>query len=437
MSHRPLVGVLILSLALGVAKAEAQTDFDRVIGVDEYDRPLVLRTVDSLTLGVFARAAGVPMGLELAPGASGPKRNPVTLTGLTVSKALQVIAAFDERYEMREVEGVFVLRTREAWERPDHPLHASVPPILLPNIRLDNALSLVAAFLGAPQYRGGGNVGDLKRLSLNLPAGTVLDLLNGTVRAHGEMAWAFESAAPGRSSLFPYTVTLHAAGGYGVPGVPSGPVDVSLYADRSLLAAGTSPAVLERIVGRTADGRPVVVNGPYPSAIHQLATATKVPMGIEFLGPRDPALTGSITATGRTLRDVLDAIVAVDPQYEWREMHGVIVVRPAAAWRDPDNLLFRLVPPVQLTEVLPGEAVGRVARELGHPSPLTMPRGALISLNQPQGTLLDLVNALIRAHGEMMWDLTPETDPATIQQGYRHTLTFFVMGGSGTGFAVR
>ena len=430
-----LVGALILLLAVAIPKAEAQIDVDRVIGRDEFDRPLVLKDLDGHTVGTIARLAGVPMGIEVAPGASRPTRHPVTLTGHHVSEALRLIAEFDERYEMREMAGVFVLRTREAWERSSHPLHAAVPPIQLADIRVGHALSLAAAFLGAPQYRG-GSVADTKRFSLDLGAGTVLDLLNGAVRAHGEVAWAFETNPPGRS-LFPYTVTLSAAGGYGVPGVSRGPVDVSLYADRSIPPHENSPALSDRIVGSLVGERPIVVSGPYPSAVSQLAAATKVPMGIEFLGPEYPALAADIPATGRPLRDVLDAMIAVDPRYEWRELPGVIVMRPAAAWRDPDSLLFRLVPAVEMTGVSLTDAATHVARALGHPSPLVMPRGTTISLNQPQGTMLDLVNAVVRAHGEMFWELKRETEPSMIQQGHRHTLSFFLMGGNGSGFAVR
>ena len=435
MTSRTLVATLVLLLGVATPKVHAQVDFDRVIGRDEYSRPIVVKALDGDTIGVVARLAGVPMGIEVAQGVSRQTHKPVTLTGHTVSEALELIAALDDRYEMRQMEGVFVLRTREAWQRSDHPLHAGVPPILLPNIRIGNALLLIASFLGAPQSRGGSSLTDTKRFTLDLRAGTVLDLLNATVRAHGEIAWAFESNSPAPS--LPYTVTLSAAGGYAVPGVQREPVDVSLYAERPLPPPASSSALADRIVGTTSDDRPVIVRGPFASALSLLGTATKVPMGIEFLGPEYPALGEDISATGRTLRDVLDAIIAVDPRYEWRELPGVIVIRPAVAWRDPDSVLFRLVPAVEMTDTSLTDAVSRVARFMGHPSPIVMPSGTTISLNQPQGTVLDLVNAVVRAHGEMFWELRRETEPSVIQQGYRYVFTFFMMGGHGKGFAMR
>ena len=437
----PLAGLFIIALAVAASGASAQSGFDRLIGRDESGYPIVITDVDGRTLSVFARAAGIPMGLELAPPEPGRKRRPVTLTGMTVEKALEVIAGIDARYEMRELGGVFVLRTRDAWDSANHPLHAPVPPVRLKGIRGRNALSLIAAFLGAPQYRE-TQLGDTKRFSLDLDAGAVLDLLNGTVRAHGDMAWSFDATGRGAASLFPYMVTLYSGAsgsGCGVPGVaPEHPIDVALYADPALFAAGGSSAALDRIVGNGPNDRALVVNGPYPSAIRDLAKATKVPMGIEFLGPGNPPLSGSIPATGRTLRDVLDEMMAVDPRYHWREMDGVVVVRSATAWSDPDSLFFRLVPPVQLTDVSPQAAIERVARELGHPQPLGgIPHGPRISVDQPQGSVLDLVNAILRAHGEMTWELAPETHPDSVRQGYRYTLTFGVMGGGGLGFAVR
>lgn len=435
----PIAAFSILLIATVVSRAGAQGG-ERLVGPDELGRPIIISAVDESVLGTFAKVAGVPMGVELAPSGAGSTGNPVTLTGLSVEKALQAIAGIDRRYELREMDGVFVLRTREAWDWPNHPLHLPVPAVVLNNIRSRNALALIAALLGAPQYRGVA-VGDTKRFSLNLQPGTVIDLLNGTVRAHGGMAWSFKSSREPPAPQFPYVVGLQmggSGGGCGVPGLmPEHPVDVALYGDAPVLSTGSSPAVLDRIVGNNSEGRPLRVIGPYPSAISYLAEATKAPMGIEFLGPDPPARSGNINATGRTLREVLDAMIAVDPRYEWREMQGVIVVRPAAAWHDPESILFRLVPSVRLANVSPQAAIDRVAQALGFQPVLAgFADGKTISLDQPQGTVLDLVNAMLRAHGEITWALTP-SDPDAKRAGYRYYLFFHAMGGGGIGIPLR
>ena len=332
--------------------------------------------------------------------------------------------------------GVTVLRSSAAWQRGDHPLNGSVPAIQLPGIRARNALSLIAALLDAPQYKE-VQFGDTKRFALRVDTGTVLDVLNATVSAHGELAWAFE--AKPADSMFPFSVMLlsgASGSGCGVPGrSPRQAVDVLRYADAPLFSAGGSAAVLDRIVRIGASGRPLVVNGP--SAVRDLANATRVPMGIEFLGPGNPPRSAEIPATGRTLREVLDAMVAIDPRYEWREMDGVIVIRPTASWNDPQSLLFRLVPGERMDDVSPQEAVERLARQLGHNGRLGgIPGGKLLSIDAPQGTVLDFANTIVRAHGEMIWTLEPTTRLGA-SAGYRHTFNFGTMGGGGLGFEVR
>ena len=214
-------------------------------------------------------------------------------------------------------------------------------------------------------------------------------------------------------------------------------MDVSRYADAPLFSAGGSAAVLDRIVRTGASDRPLVVNGPFPSAVRDLANATMVPMGIEFLGPGNPPRSAEIPATGRTLREVLDAMVAIDPRYEWREMDGVIVIRPTASWNDPQSLLFRLVPGERMHDVSPQEAVERLARQLGHNGRLVgIPGGKLLSIDAPQGTVLDFANTIVRAHGEMIWTLEPTTRLGA-SAGYRYTFNFGTMGGGGLGFEVR
>jgi hypothetical protein len=48
-----------------------------------------------------------------------------------------------------------------------------------------------------------------------------------------------------------------------------------------------------------------------------------------------------VDVRGLTLRQALDAVVAVDRRYEWRDMEGVPVVRPKTAWRDSGHPLSR------------------------------------------------------------------------------------------------
>jgi hypothetical protein len=60
-----------------------------------------------------------------------------------------------------------------------------------------------------------------------------------------------------------------------------------------------------------------------------------------------------------------------------------------------------------------------------------------MSLDLPQGTVLDLANAIVRAHGELTWALAPEPPLDGARVGYKYTFTFTAMGGSGIGFGAR
>jgi hypothetical protein len=143
---------LVLSTILAVPAAVAQPSLNQRIGPNEFGAPIIVTTIDPQLIGAVSRAAGVPMGIEVASGAA-VRADPKTLTGLTIRAALDVISAVDSRYEWREMNDVIVLRTLDAWNRPDHPLHERVQPLLLHDIRGRNALYLIAALLGAPQYQ--------------------------------------------------------------------------------------------------------------------------------------------------------------------------------------------------------------------------------------------------------------------------------------------
>ena len=430
--------VLILCTAF-TRSAGAQSALDKIIGADGAGEPIVITHVEAQVIGRIAKAADAPMGIEIAPGRA-PKSRPRKLTGLTIRAAVEVLSEIDPRYEWREVNGVIVLRAPSAWSAQDHPLALPVQQLELRDIRARNALSVVAAFLGAPQYAD-TQLGDTKRFSVHLNGGTVFDLLNAVVSAHGELAWSFEGARITPMNGFPFIVTIYAGStgtGCGVPGhSPDSPVNVARYADPPVLAKGGSTAVLDRIVGRGPNQLRLVVHGPSESGVFDLANATRVPMGIEFLNPASHFQVPDIPATGRTLREVLDAMIAVDPRYEWREMDGVIVIRPVGAWNDPRDMLFRIVEPIHLIDVTPDDAIRRIAREVGYPHPITAFPGKPMSLDLPQGTVLDLANAIVRAHGELTWALVPDPPLDGAAVGYTHTFTFRVMGGVGIGFGAR
>lgn len=99
-----------------------------------------------------------------------------------------------------------------------------------------------------------------------------------------------------------------------------------------------------------------------------------------------------VDARGGTLREALDAVVVRNRRYEWHEMEGVVVVRPRAAWRDPGHPLLRPMP---------------AERESGFSG----------------GTLLDRLNAAVRAPGGMHWSLQSEISTILLDRGRAVTVS--------------
>ena len=85
------------------------------------------------------------------------------------------------------------------------------------------------------------------------------------------------------------------------------PLSIVLFVLLDVSSAVAQP-VLDRIVGPAVPEHPVIITSVDGQAIGQLARAAGVPMGFEGLLATKKRF--SIQATKRSLRDVLDAMVA-------------------------------------------------------------------------------------------------------------------------------
>ena len=204
-----------------------------------------------------------------------------------------------------------------------------------------------------------------------------------------------------------------------------------------LLALDVSSAVaqpvLDRIVGFAVSEHPVIITSVDGQAIGTLARAAGVPMGFEGLLTAKKRF--SILATKRTLRDVLDAMVAADRRYEWREDDGVVVVRPVDAWNDQRSSLNAPVDGVTLVDVTATDLLAVLARMVGVRTVPDMGLGDTkrFSLQIPKkSTLLAALNAMGRAHGILSWAVQPSS---TGDGAFPTTLSLFV-GSTGLGFGV-
>src|SRR5713226_5738803 len=156
-----------------------------------------------------------------------------------------------------------------------------------------------------------------------------------------------------------------------------------IYAPGGLLAAPSDPGEL--------------------GLLSRIARVAGVPFGFEADDADPRPATGVAVepheVAGGTLRAALDAFVALDPRYEWRDVD----------WRNVDVIA----------------AFNRVARLLYPASPHDAFEGMIrahdrrFSVHVSEGTLLDVLDAAVRADGELGWAVRYGNAPSPM----RFTLT--------------
>ena len=172
--------------------AGAQDVLDRVVPDLSPIQPLQVSGVTTFDVGPLSLVTGVPMGIERAGGSqlpppTGPR---VTVSGLILRNALDVMMRLEPGYDWREIDGVIVIRPVASWEDPAHPLRIPAPTLRVPALSVEAATTIVAALLGKPLIEP-IRPGEGRTFNLDVRDGTMFDLMNAIVRAHGELAWSF------------------------------------------------------------------------------------------------------------------------------------------------------------------------------------------------------------------------------------------------------
>jgi len=171
---------------------------------------------------------------------------------------------------------------------------------------------------------------------------------------------------------------------------------------------------VDRTVGEEQYGGSLQLTALTGPELAKLAVAAGVPMGFEAAG-QQTRLSHPATATGRKLSEVLDDLIRADDRYEWREDDGGIVVRPAAAWRDPLSVFNTAVGPIRQRQMQASDAASLMAQLFGVRSDVSSGPGDTITftVDLPDGgTLLGALNAIVRAHGTMTWSVAPMSAPS-------------------------
>jgi len=163
-------------------------------------------------------------------------------------------------------------------------------------------------------------------------------------------------------------------------------------------------------------------------AIDQIARGADVLVGFQntrdcWLNPRSPAgpNTGAVLM-GVSAREAFDKLVELMPDYRWKEIDGVVVVRPNAAWDDPRDPLNFVTGPFDVKNVHVNDVLEVMLHAVVEPlvAPhLTVvnpnrPIDNLVSVTFPGGTMLDALNAVIRARGRAEWQVGYTGNGATV-----------------------
>lgn len=160
--------------------------------------------------------------------------------------------------------------------------------------------------------------------------------------------------------------------------------------------------------------------------VEHISRFARVPVGFEHTSSCAPQGWGrrpeadAAVLDGLTPRQMFDQLVAARPDYAWKEIDGVVVLRPVTAWRDTANVLGRSVAPLAVTNRHPHDLlhdVFQAARpslfqphedsRLSPEAHSSGPPAAIdrhVNLTFAGGTLLQTLNAVTRTTGAR-WEL--------------------------------
>jgi hypothetical protein len=186
------------------------------------------------------------------------------------------------------------------------------------------------------------------------------------------------------------------------------------------LAASPSQqsAVTDRIIEQDVRVRLPLLPCTVPQAAVRIAESLPVPLGLELVpepcgetGKKAPERADEVVLTGMSVSRAFDRLVELDERYVWSEVDGVLIVRPGVTWFDRDHFLNGRIPSFRVKEGRIYAAMNEVhsalrgargpADELGPARTPQSDRRFSVSLGTT--TVVDALNAIVRAHGSLRW----------------------------------
>ncbi len=137
----------------------------------------------------------------------------------------------------------------------------------------------------------------------------------------------------------------------------------------------------------------------------------RVPVILELVNSEPGESRGErIRLNGKTVEQALRLIPVADPTYSWREVDGVVVVRPVDAWADNADPLNLQVKRSVWKEATVGQVFCETAGRLGmsncdsqtFPDDVARDRVSAVG----ERTVLTSLIAAVRAHGSLLWELS-------------------------------
>jgi hypothetical protein len=186
----------------------------------------------------------------------------------------------------------------------------------------------------------------------------------------------------------------------------------------------------DRVLGPDVEIRLPSNTSALAESLASIARASGVLIGFETVLDTDEGFTRTTSGwspRGQRVGEALDSLVALHPAYEWRTVKGVIHVRPRAAVADPNHFLNRTAGHIQLEDALPLHATFEAHRVfipdcvVRHPIYTDQRDEFLkdahramrqhVTLSFKGGTVLELLDAVIKAHGSLYWNVTYRVPP--------------------------
>jgi len=189
------------------------------------------------------------------------------------------------------------------------------------------------------------------------------------------------------------------------------------------LHAGAQPSPdvppLERVIDRHVTVRVPFGSCDIPDTLAVIAKLAELPAGIEHLPGEcvrvqdDNDYGNDVPLLGLTVREAVETIAKLDARYMVLESTGTLLVRPVAAWADKDHFLHQEIGRFAVTEVDMHEAIVRLHDAFGKPPRpshvVQQPRSAagarLLTVDAGATSLYGALNAIIEAHGALLWEV--------------------------------